>query len=155
MYQTNFIVFSSYNNILIFYHIFGLLTMILVPERMGVYFLSKIDMKPQLKAVHEFMESLIKIFNFTFFLASVLFWIFVTVKNISTQPFEFGLLWSAFNEMYGQFSFKVGCIFLIIFNGLATIRGFFQQYTELAEHAQHTHRIRRFLAGIFFRKSDN
>ncbi len=110
------------------------------------------NMKEKVKTFHAFMESFIKIFNFAFFVASVLFWLFVTVKNVSSQPFEIGLLWSAFNEMYGQFSFKVGCIFLIVFNGLAAIRGFLSQYTELAENLTHTGRLKAFLGRIFLNR---
>lgn len=98
------------------------------------------------------MESFIKIFNFAFFMASGLFWLFVTAKNVSSQPFEFGLLWGAFNQMYGEFSFKVGCIFLIVFNGLASIRGFLSQYTELTEHLTHTGRVKAFLVKIFMKR---
>lgn len=109
-------------------------------------------MKTKFGTFHAFMESFIKIFNFAFFLATFVFWLFLTIKNISQHPFEPGLLWSAFNEMYGQFSFKVGCIFLIIFNGMASIRGFLGQYMELAENLQHTGRLKRFLAGMFRKK---
>ncbi len=113
------------------------------------FIFSSNPMFKKVQIFHQFMESFIKIFNFTFFVASITFWIIITIKNISTQPFEIGLLWSAFNEMYGQLSFKIGCIFLIIFNGFASIRGILQQYMDLAEQVQHTNRIKRFLTTLF------
>ena len=100
---------------------------------------------PRIKAIHEFMGSSLKIFNFVFFVASVVFWLFLVIKNVLLQPLQLSTLWSAFSDMYAQYSFKVGCIFLIFFNGLAAIRGFFSQYVEIAESVEHGHRVRKFL----------
>jgi len=57
--------------------------------------------------------------------------------NLFTQPFQIYLFWDAFNAMYGQISFKVGCIVLIIFNGLQTIQGYLGYYYNFKEYHQH------------------
>ena len=102
-------------------------------------------MHSKAKNFSEFTEYFIKVFNFLFFVVSAILWLILTIKNVMTHAFTFDLLWSAFNEMYGQFSFKVGCIGLIIFNGLSTIRGFLNQYIELKENAQHTKKLHQFV----------
>lgn len=94
-------------------------------------------MKERLKKGKELFEAIIKSFNFAFFVVSLMLWIYFTVLNILTKPFEFGLLWDGFNTMYGEFSFKVSCIFLILFNGMNTIRGYFLQYYDLKENFGH------------------
>ncbi|MCC6643152.1 hypothetical protein IT411_00200, partial [Candidatus Peregrinibacteria bacterium] len=83
------------------------------------------------------LEKLIRAFNFAFFLVSIGIWLYLTVDSLLTQPFEWALLWNAFNNMYAQFSFKVGCIILIIFNGLQTIRNWIFDYYDILEYAEH------------------
>ncbi len=82
-------------------------------------------------------EKLIRGFNFAFFLISIVFWLILTIAEISTKPFDWPLLWSAFNVLYGQFNFKIGCILLIIFNGLLAIRQWIFAYYELKEYGEH------------------
>lgn len=89
------------------------------------------------KKCFNFWEKLVNLFNLIFFLISIAIWLYLTIINLSSQPFEWGLLWAAFNQMYGQLSFKVGCIVLIIFNGLQTIRGLIFEYYEIKEYSQH------------------
>ena len=103
----------------------------------------------KVKALHEFMGSALKLFNLVFLVVSVGFWLFFAVKNVLLQPFQLGTLWSAFNDLYAQYSFKVGCIFLIVFNGFAAIRGFFSQYVEIAESVEHGQRVKKFLGKVF------
>lgn len=94
-------------------------------------------MQKKLKNLFSRIEILIKSFNFAFFVVSVLLWGYFTTLNILTKPFAFGLLWDGFNTMYGEFSFKVSCIFLILFNGMNTIRGYFLHYYDLKENFGH------------------
>lgn len=83
------------------------------------------------------LDKIISSFNFAFFLISILIWILITGQEIATKPLEIGLLWSAFNIMYAQISFKVSCIFLIVFNGLQSIRLWVFDYYELKEYTEH------------------
>ncbi|MCC7432382.1 hypothetical protein IT412_02540 [Candidatus Peregrinibacteria bacterium] len=83
------------------------------------------------------LDKLIRSFNFAFFLVSILIWILITGQEIATKPLEIGLLWSAFNIMYAQISFKVSCIFLIIFNGFQSIRLWIFDYYEIKEYTEH------------------
>lgn len=84
-----------------------------------------------------FLDKIIRSFNFAFFLVSILIWILITGQEIATKPLEIGLLWSAFNIMYAQISFKVSCIFLIVFNGFQSIRLWVFDYYELKEYTEH------------------
>ena len=95
------------------------------------------------KTFIQYFEKGIKIFNFIFFIISLTFWLFFTIQNILSQPFELGLLWNAFNNMYGQLSFKVSCIFLIILNGLQSIRALIFQYYDLKETSEHLQTIHK------------
>jgi hypothetical protein len=90
-------------------------------------------MKINFSKIKACINKFIKAYNFLFFLISTTIWLYLTIINLATQPFEFGLLWSAFNSMYGQLSFKVSCIFLIIFNGLQSIRSYIFKYYDLME----------------------
>jgi hypothetical protein len=97
------------------------------------------------KKCFKFWEKLVNLFNLIFFLVSIAIWIYLTILNLASQPFEFGLLWAAFNQMYGQLSFKVGCIVLIVFNGLQTIRGLIFEYYEIKEYGQHISTLSRLI----------
>lgn len=83
------------------------------------------------------LDKLIRCFNFAFFLVSIIIWILITGQEIATKPLEIGLLWSAFNIMYAQISFKVSCIFLIIFNGFQSVRLWVFDYYEIKEYTEH------------------
>ena len=100
-------------------------------------------MKNSLKKIHKFIEKFINIFNFIFFLVSTAIWIFFTIKLITIQPFKFSLLWDGFNQMYKDFSFKVSCIFLIIFNGFNEIRSYIFKYYDIKETVSHVNKIRK------------
>lgn len=104
-------------------------------------------MKKHVKQAVKTLEKAIKSFNFCFFLISLIIWLYITISNILTQPFEIGLLWSAFNNMYGQLSFKVGCIVLIVANGIATIQSWFGQYYQLKEYHEHVTTIHKAIKG--------
>jgi len=94
-------------------------------------------MKTKLKGYKDLLEAIIKSFNFAFFVVSILLWGYFTILNIMTKPFAFTLLWDGFNTLYGEFSFKVSCIFLILFNGMNTIRGYFLHYHDWKENLGH------------------
>jgi|GEM_PF-2818242 len=102
-------------------------------------------MKDKIMKFHERVEIATKIFNFAFFVGTVLVWLYLTIISLLTHPFEFGLLWNAFNDMYAQLSFKIGCIVLIVFNGMTTIRSFLNQYMELSENLAHAHKTKEIL----------
>jgi hypothetical protein len=93
--------------------------------------------KRQGKKFLRLLDKIIRSFNFAFFLVSVLIWILITGQEMMTKPLEIGILWSAFNIMYAQISFKVSCIFLIIFNGFQTVRFWIFDYYELKEYGEH------------------
>lgn len=93
--------------------------------------------KRQGKKFLRLLDKIIRSFNFAFFLVSVLIWILITGQEMMTKPLEIGILWSAFNIMYAQISFKVSCIFLIIFNGFQTVRLWIFDYYELKEYGEH------------------
>jgi hypothetical protein len=105
-------------------------------------------MKEHLSAAAVWVERIIKGFNVAFFAVSVILWVYFTVVNImAAGAFRFELLWSAFNTMYADLSFKVSCILLIVFNGMDTLRGFLGQYMDLKEKLEHANAIRKVLAG--------
>jgi hypothetical protein len=97
----------------------------------------------------KFINNFIQTFNFCFFLATALVWIYFTAIKLATEPFQIGLLWDGFNQMYGQFSVKVGCIMLVVFNGLQTIRLWINDYHDLQENVGHLRTIKK----IFKKKS--
>jgi len=94
-------------------------------------------MKQKIKYIKELSEAIIKSFNFAFFVVSLLLWAYLTILNVLSQPFQLSLLWDAFNTLYGEFSFKVSCIFLIMFNGMNTIRSFLLNYGDFKENIGH------------------
>jgi len=102
-------------------------------------------MKKTLKKYIKYLEKFINYFNLLFFIASLVVWLYLTIINLATKPFEIGILWLAFNSMYGQLSFKVGCIFLIIFNGLQSIRGLIFDYYDIKETHQHLSTITKLI----------
>jgi len=59
------------------------------------------------------LDLVIKAFNFGFFLVSLMVWLYLTVLVLMSKPFGIGLLWEAFNLMYANLSFKVGCMFIL------------------------------------------
>lgn len=93
--------------------------------------------KKSLHKAHQYFERILNFFNLGFFVISIAIWIYLTAINLLTQPFQISLLWDAFNVMYGQISFKIGCIILIIFNGLQTIQSYFGYYYSLKDYHQH------------------
>lgn len=99
--------------------------------------------------IGKFINNFIRTFNFCFFLATAFVWIYFTAIKLSSEPFQISLLWDGFNQMYGQFSVKVGCILLVIFNGLQTIRLWINDYHDFQENIGHVRTIKK----IFKKKS--
>lgn len=106
-------------------------------------------MKQKLMAFHGFIKTFIKIFNIGFFVISAGVWVVLSVQSLAGRAFDLSLLWTAFNQMYVEYSFKVACIFVILFNGLAGIQQVFQQYLDVAEHIENRHLVKRLWAAIF------
>ena len=100
-------------------------------------------MKHKLRKIHNWIAKFIKLFNIGFFVISTAVWVVLSVQTIATQPFEFGLLWTAFNQMYAQYSFKLACIFVIIFNGLSSLQQIFQNYMDVTGHVENSGWLRR------------
>lgn len=98
-------------------------------------------MKKHFKKIGSFLEKIVKFFNFSFFLIAILIWIYLTITHLLSEPFQFSLFWAAFNDMYGQLSFKIGCIVLIIGNGIHTIQGFIINYYQIKEYHGHVSTI--------------
>ena len=108
-------------------------------------------MKKKILAVHGFVEALVKIFNLGFFVLTGVLWLWIGMQSFLKGGFDLTVFWDSFNAIYGNFSFKVGCIFLIIFNGLGAVKAFLSQYLDLAEGVQHGGRVVRFLRGLLGR----
>jgi hypothetical protein len=97
------------------------------------------------KKIGKFINKSIQTFNFCFFLATALAWLYFTIISLATQPFQLSLLWDGFNQMYGQFAVKVGCIMLVVFNGLQTIRLWIVDYYDLQENLEHIRTLKKIL----------
>ena len=106
-------------------------------------------MKQHIKAIHLVMETVVKVFNLGFFAVSAVLWLFLAVRSLAAHSYDLGAVWAAFNQMCDTVAFKVGCIFLIIFNGLGAVKAFLSQYMEVAEGVQRGGRASKFLAEIF------
>lgn len=95
------------------------------------------------KKFGKFINNSIHTFNFCFFLATALAWLYFTILSLATQPFQLSLLWDGFNQMYGQFAVKVGCIMLVIINGVQTIRLWILDYHDLKENLEHLRTLKK------------
>lgn len=102
-------------------------------------------MRKKIQKFHTYFERIVKVFNIGFFIISIVFWLYLTIVSLFTEPFQLSLLWSAFNKMYGEFAFKTGCILLIVFNGLSNIRAFTSQYNDLKDEVKHATAVKNFL----------
>ena len=106
-------------------------------------------MREKITQAGQWIEKGVKLFNLAFFVVSVSVWTVITAINLWSNPFDAGLLWSGFNQMYGELSFKISCIFLIIFNGLGAIRSFISGYMEMKENFQHVSTVGKFVKKVF------
>lgn len=99
----------------------------------------------KIKKAHAWFESALNVYNLLFFLILVVLWIYFSAVLLTTKPFQFLLFWDAFNIIYAELAFKTGCIFLVLFNSLASIRGLIVQYYDVKENVGHVRTVAQFV----------
>jgi len=75
-----------------------------------------------------YLDRFSDIYNLGFVTAMLIVWTIAFALRVMSEPFHPIMLWDAFNLMYGQFSFKVGCIWLVVFNAFASVNFYVEQY---------------------------